>query len=100
MREALYLRSKPLTKTDLKHFISWAEKQPRNGTYTFIDNMNCLIAQYLRACGFSRVTVTTSNFWTDKSEGRLPFELNEIAQGQPRTFGGATRRAKSLLKKI
>ena len=89
-----------ITKTDLKHFISWVEKQPRNAFYSFIDNTNCLIAQYLTACGFPHVWVTTEDFRADKKIGKLPFELNEIAQGQPRTFGGATRRAKSLLKKI
>lgn len=79
----------------LPRFIAWLEQQPTNGTWNFCSNKDCLICQYLQACGVANPFVTPMEYWDsvdlrcwEKSPGKpYPDIFNRIAH--ERNFGGA-----------
>lgn len=80
--------------------ISWLEKRPTDESYCYTDNGECLLAQYLMACGFSDVCVGGWGAWdyVDHKGHRIDVAGNivflHIAKGRPRTFGSALDRAR------
>lgn len=98
------------TKPDiwsLPALIAWLEQQPADGPYEYSDHSHCLLAKYLRACGWPRPALDST--WADDfSTGeivRLPDGWNDLSYGKgvggsdgcERTFGAALARAKALL---
>jgi len=88
---------KTVTESDKRHFIAWLEKKPARETYDYHESTECLLAQYLRDSGFTRVIVSQRSFYHNTAEGSLPLKFNEIASTRPHTFGAALSRAKTAL---
>lgn len=77
----------------LESLIAWLEKQNPAKRYDYIDSSNCVIAQYLKACGAAEYDLAPSELerlgWLD------------IARwgSEPETFGAALARARAELAK-
>lgn len=53
-------------------FAAFARGKPGDETYEYINNQNCLIAQYLKSLGYTEIWVTGFGKWEAReSEGRL-----------------------------
>lgn len=81
----------------LASLIAWLERQPARKTYNYICNGHCLLAQYFTAMGYQNIVMLSRQF----IHGRdtlvdLPPHFNSIAINEPRTFGGALRRARKF----
>lgn len=71
-----------LTREDARLFWNWLSKQPRTKTFSYNSPTDCLIANYLKACGFSYVSVGEAEF-SVTGRGRdeqLPEVLDDIAR--------------------
>ena len=89
-------------------FLDWLNEQPPEKEYDYVDIHDCLISQYFKYCGYTKVncsplTVSTGEF----GRVELPNSWGEIARPIPisldklelhgSTFGHAQKRAKSLI---
>jgi hypothetical protein len=86
----------------LPHLIAWMRTKPADEVYCFVDNGECLIAQYISHLGYGEPNVGPFMF-VAKYEGKrvskeLPDHWNDIANGygKPHTFGAALSRALAL----
>ena len=79
--------------------ISWLEKQRPGGRYDYKSCTDCLLARYFSDQGYSRITISRNLLMHGKpAHGDLeikvlPEHFNWIAEGEPRTFEGALKRA-------
>jgi hypothetical protein len=95
-RVLVWLKPKERSLPDL---ISWLEAKPPEGTYIYSDWRRCLAAQYNHATGHRYKAVPAAKYLHKAPFKEWPFEnqLEWIAcDADPRTFGGALRRAKEL----
>lgn len=79
--------------------VSWLETKPSEKAYCFMDNGNCLLAQYFRAHGFPTAEAGGTIIWLVDGEGctELPDGWADIAADKPRTFGDALDRARATM---
>lgn len=99
------IKADPLS---LEGLIAWLERKPADQEYDFLDNANCLNAQYFKARGFPLFSCGTISFayWRKKhflwlfpyktmTEVAFPMAFNVVAVKEPRTFGAALERARA-----
>lgn len=81
------------TKADpfeLGTLIAWLETKAPSGEYEFMNcDGLCLMGQYMTACGV---------VWSDANYLRFAKHFTRIAVGNPRTFGGALKRARAFAR--
>ena len=86
-------------RPSLESVIAWLEEQAPEYHYDFMSNTSCLLAQFLKAKGYKKVSM---GGWgkgvADNTPVHFTFEENCVAAGYPSTFGAALERARSLLK--
>jgi hypothetical protein len=91
----------PVTKPDiyaLPTLIAWLEKQPAEKTYCYLKRGSCLLAQYFRSFGFTKVRIGGFTIDLDDQYGiKLPRSFEDIPVAEPRTFGAALARARKML---
>ncbi len=101
----------PETTTDvfsLARLVEWLKMQPGETTYVFGNNADCLYCRYLRAQGFSDVSM--GGFGTGRADGQdIAFEFEGASVparqtagkmpgvSEPHTYRGALTRARRLL---
>jgi hypothetical protein len=90
------------TKADpytLDGLIGWLEKQPSHLIYCYTSVGSCLLAQFFRAQGYTQINLNPYWFWhgPDSTKQEYPAAFNEIALGEPRTYGSALERARAAL---
>ena len=73
----------------LSSFIEWLEKQPPRKRYEYLDRYKCVVAQYAISCGLT-------DYWDMPAVPRVDWNY-EIAGPHPNTFGGALKRARTML---
>jgi hypothetical protein len=81
----------------LENLISWLETKPAAAIYEFQSNNNCLLAQFLKACGCCDVWVGGYTLdYDDHKDIRIPKNYDYIAGpgDADRTFRAATLRAR------
>lgn len=91
----------------LRKFTAWLAEQPLRKRYTYTDNHNCPIAQYLYAntrYRYANVGPSTLSVGVHPSGDRLrveqlhfPYALTDTVNEPPYTFGAAARRATRML---
>ena len=87
----------------LESLIAWLEKMPADGTYNYISNGNCLLAQYLRSSGHRRVSVDGYSYYIEGTKQRISPTFRDIAMPEiswcfwRSTYGAALERARKLL---
>ncbi len=92
---------KKVDALSLDNLISWLERQPSDGAYTYECPKTCMLSQYLRAQGFCGVLVGSDFFyhdWDDWDGGAkvlLPVGWASISRGGHKTFGAALHRARA-----
>lgn len=105
---------KKATRADIEDFRDWLASQ--SGGYDPGDPNNCLVCQYLKACGLQAPSfhgtehVTYTHGPDDEVGVRLPKTIAEIAYGKNNmdldkydieyTFEAARKRAKSVLRSM
>jgi hypothetical protein len=87
---------------NLNTLISWLEMQPPEKPYCYTDGGNCLLTQYFTAMGFKKVVMFSHkmNYFDANLSTRvyitLSRDFHDIPLAEPRTFGAALDRARSL----
>lgn len=98
--------TKPATKDDIKGMFNWLSTKPANDTYFRGSPHNCLISQFLRACGYSQPYTGVSYVYVDNNTFQVPKEIAFIAydsdfyEGGNDTYGAALFRAKQILQSM
>jgi hypothetical protein len=88
----------------LAGLIQWLESQDSRTEYTYSSLNDCLLARYFRASGYRLASVGIGNFsysWCflpPSFSARYPHIMDDVAVGQPRTYGDALARARARLK--
>jgi hypothetical protein len=90
----------------LPKFIAWLKTKPKDEEYSYLDNQECLVAQYAKAQGWERPSagpydvVDRTDMTFDqfgraiyKKKAIIPSLINQISQ-KGYTFGGALKLAK------
>ena len=81
----------------IANLIAWLETMPADTEYEYASNRDCLLAQFLKACGCTDVTCGSFSIdYNGLQDEPLPVGWWRIALGRPRTFGAALERAKAL----
>lgn len=82
----------------LESFIAWLEKQPE-GIYCFSDWGECLLAKWLHSIDPQSHQIKGENGYIYSVNGIAidTFRFKNIVWCEPRTFGGALKRAKAEL---
>lgn len=81
---------------------AWLETQNPTTEYWFCDIHNCLLMQYFKSLGYKRpFGGADGHFYYTRFLWPLwyksyPREMDQIAVGEPRTFGAALERARSV----
>src|SRR6266853_302 len=78
----------------------WLETQPPEKEYDYLDNCNCLLAQYLTDYGYENVYVTNESVIMDGKYYDFPdLQFNRIMWPgvSVGTFGDALKRAKAII---
>jgi len=94
------MSAKKKFKQDLPGLVAWLRTKPARGTYSFFDNDNCVLAQFLKACGYREPDVGGYSWRASGSERDIPGVFRKIAHGEcgdSWTFGGALKRAEKAL---
>jgi hypothetical protein len=93
-------------KTDpfsLAALIAWLEQQDPEKSYCYLNNGECLLAQYFTACGYKRPNLADTSFWQMDDicapQIHFPVAFNLVAVASPRTFGAALDRARTAARK-
>lgn len=76
--------------------VTWLEKQPAGGRYSYVCGDRCLMAQYLRAAGFTVCDVNPRSWRDYTTSHRLPKGWDWVARGSGRTYGQALERARRV----
>jgi hypothetical protein len=89
------------TKADpfsLASLIAWLEQQPAAEMYCYRENGDCLLAQYFIAHGYCNVNMGPLVFFhgPKNEKANVPRQFNDIAVGDPHTYGAALERARSI----
>lgn len=82
-----------------RQFLEWAETQPPEREYAYMDGKNCALSQFLRARG-ADLDWVGGVYWHDNAEAehRIPAILaNSLVVGQ--TFGGLAETMRKRLKR-
>lgn len=87
----------PASLLNVDSLIAWLETKDPNERYCYTNPRACLLAQYFRAHGFSKASVSVKKVRPDGDQIlSLPGKLNDIAHGSganDHTFGAALKRA-------
>ncbi|HEV8263243.1 MAG TPA: hypothetical protein VGQ19_21095 [Burkholderiales bacterium] len=86
------IKADPFSLTSL---IAWLERQPAGGAYNYVCNGHCLLAQYLKACGFQGVYLTSRQATAKGKTIDIPLTFDQIAVEKPHTYGAALERARA-----
>jgi hypothetical protein len=73
---------------------AWLKNQPPARKYIYGSNVSCLLARYLKDCGYKRLKVGASFFIHRDGDANIPRKFNYIASMEPHTFGAALKRAR------
>lgn len=89
----------------LDGLIAWLETQPPQKEYCYGDTGGCLLARYLRANGFKRVSIGGWTWAYTTADGcrvdeSIPDKFDKIARSKPRTYGAALSRALSRARAL
>lgn len=82
----------------VKNLVAWLKQQPANKTYCYMDTGGCLLGQYYLAMGYTTVDIGGMSITLDGSWQQMPDDFSDIPAGHPRTYGGALKRARELLR--
>lgn len=93
------ITTKPADPFTLPALIAWLETMPGDGVYCFVDNGECLLAQYFAANGYKNINMGPYDFehGRDCTKVSLPRAFNDIANDDDMTFGAALTRARQAL---
>lgn len=81
------------TEPSLEGLLAFCESRPAEDVYCWIDYARCLAHQYNASIGrrYSYVDVH------HRRAAEIDYQIEAIAQAEPRTFGAAAARCRSLL---
>jgi hypothetical protein len=79
----------------LPSLIAWLGDQPQNKSYNYGSNVSCLLARYLKDCGYKRLQVGATFFIHCDGDVAIPRKFNDIASMEPHTYGAALERARA-----
>lgn len=77
----------------LDNLIAWLETQPADKEYDYLDNQNCVLAQYFKASGIKVHGVAGLAYRTGENSSDyipLPLSFQSVAVDDIRKIGGST----------
>jgi hypothetical protein len=75
-------------KPSLRTFLAWAEKQPADKQYNYLDSGIC-------ACGQFAAYIGQQSDWMNRQSGSIWCALDDYAHMWPRTFGALAGRLRA-----
>ena len=92
------VKADPLANSSL---IAWLESWPDGEVYPYHSPWECMLTQYFAAAyGTANIRVFCNSFVVEGRSRNLPEGWDWIADTEPRTFGGALKRARRLMGEL
>lgn len=80
----------------LESLIGWLETQDATRPYFYLNPSGCVLAEFFKSRGFTRVAVDRWDVWFAGSTYALPLEWDRIASTEPYTYGAALERVREV----
>ena len=99
---------KPATKADIQGFIDWLSTKPATHTYYSGRPNDCLITQFLKACGYQNAQTYVDTCTDDRGNyydvpreiAYISYASNHFIRGDTYTYGSALFRAMQILQSM
>ena len=82
----------------IEAFAEWAEKQPADGTYDYMNSCGCAFQQYALVVGLENPMVGSTFWYVGGVKRPLPEWIDIAVSGQPHTFGALASRLRASLQ--